>query len=422
MRKNIIKISLDVVMAGILILLYNSHAISLAFHEIAGLFLFGLFVIHCLLNRKWVTSITAKFFSKSIAPRVRFGYIIDLMLLVSFVLIIISGISTSQVLFPAIAQAKDSPWRSVHHFFAALSIILVGIHLGLHWNFVTGMLKKAIRIPQKLAKLLGIGLLVVVLVFGTYSTVASSFTGWLAEPFIAISESGTSGSGTEPAKNEDKTSWDGTINGDKPGDGSPAIEESTPSTSGTDAVPTTEPAKNEDKSSWDGIVNGDKPGESGTKTEESTPSTSDTDAVPTTEPAKNEDKSSWDGTVNGEKPDESSTKTEENSSSISDTGDASMTDAPKVEDKSSWDGTVNGDKPGESGTKTEESAAPEGSGEAGGDTAAHPAGEKKSEEGSPAAIAGTVATYLSILGVFTAITYYIDKLLKKKKRTDGKSN
>ncbi|MDR1409607.1 MAG: DUF4405 domain-containing protein [Oscillospiraceae bacterium] len=360
MRKNIIKISLDVVMAGILILLYNSHAISLAFHEIAGLFLFGLFVIHCLLNRKWVTSITAKFFSKSIAPRVRFGYIIDLMLLVSFVLIIFSGISTSQVLFPSLAQAKDSPWRSVHHFFAALSIILVGIHLGLHWNFVTGMFKKAIRIPQKLAKPLSIGLLLIVLVFGTYSTVASSFTGWLAEPFIAAGKSGTSDSDTEPAKNEDKSSWDGIVNGDKPGEGSPATEESSPSASGTDAAPTAEPAKNEDKSSWDGIVNGDKPGESDATTG-----------------AKKEIES-----ANGQtgKPDEN-----------------------------------------KSGT-TVEPTAPEADGEEGGDTAAHPAGEKKSEEGSPAAIVGTVATYLSILGVFSAITYYIDKLLKKKKRTDGKSN
>jgi hypothetical protein len=66
MKKNIIKILLDVMMAAILVLLYNSHAISLAFHEIAGLF-----IIHCLLNKKWITAITAKFFNKSLAPRIR---------------------------------------------------------------------------------------------------------------------------------------------------------------------------------------------------------------------------------------------------------------------------------------------------------------------------------------------------------------
>ncbi|HWQ43821.1 MAG TPA: DUF4405 domain-containing protein, partial [Desulfosporosinus sp.] len=283
--------------------LYNSHAISLAFHEIAGLFLFGLFIIHCLLNRKWVTSITAKFFSKSIAPRVRFGYIIDLMLLVSFVLIIISGISTSQVLFPSIAQVKDSPWRSVHHFLAAFSIILVGIHLGLHWNFVIGMFKKAIQIPQKLAKPLGIGLLLIIVVFGSYSIVTSGFASWLAEPFLSANESAAPNDSTDTTKNEDKSLWDGTINGDKPGEGSTATEES----------------------------------KTGTVVKEEA------------------------GNTNG-----------------------------------------NTGKNGEN---------------KGGNTSVHPVGEKKSEEGSPIAIAGTVATYLSILGVFTALTYYIDKFLKKKKRS-----
>lgn len=273
MRKNILKISLDAVMAALLVLLANSHAISLVFHEIAGLFLFGLFIIHCLLNRKWVISITANFFSKSIAPRVRFGYIVDLLLLVSFVLIIISGISTSQVLFPSMAQVKDSPWRSVHHFCAALSLILVGIHLGLHWNFVTGMFKKAIRIPQKLAKPLGLGLLLIILVFGSYSSVTSGFTSWLAEPFLSVNESAVPNSGTDTTKNEAKSSRDGTINGGKPGATSSA--------------------------------------------------------------------------------------------------------------------------------------------------SAHPAGEKKSEEGSPLAIAGTVATYLSILGVFTALSYYIDKFLIPISTNDG---
>ncbi|RDE25489.1 DUF4405 domain-containing protein [Parageobacillus thermoglucosidasius] len=91
-----------------------------------------------MLNKKWIIAITAKFFTKSLAPRVRFGYIINFLLLLSFLLIVISGICTSQALFP-FAESKDSPWRNIHHFFSAISIILVGIHLGLHWNFVSNV-------------------------------------------------------------------------------------------------------------------------------------------------------------------------------------------------------------------------------------------------------------------------------------------
>lgn len=188
MKKNRIKILLDVVMAAILISLYNSHAFSMAFHEIAGLFLFGLFVIHCLLNIKWITAITGKCFSRSLAPRIRFIYIIDFLLLISFIFIIISGICTSQVLFP-VADIKDSPWRDIHHFFGAISIILVGIHLGLHWNFVSSMFKKMIRVPQKVAKSLSMVLLIIVLVFGVYNIATTSFTGWLTAPFITEAKS-----------------------------------------------------------------------------------------------------------------------------------------------------------------------------------------------------------------------------------------
>lgn len=186
-KKNIVKIMLDIVMTAILVLLYNSHVFSMAFHEIAGLIIAGMFVIHCLFNRKWITSVSSKFFGGKIALRARFGYIINFLLLVTFSLVIISGIMTSQILFSDIAAPKGSSWRYVHHFAAAISIILVGTHLGLHWNFIMGMFKKAIKIPHEAAKPLSVGLLMVSLAFGAYSIGTGSFITWLTDPFITES-------------------------------------------------------------------------------------------------------------------------------------------------------------------------------------------------------------------------------------------
>ena len=200
MKRNLIKISLDCIMAVILVLLYNSHVLALAFHEIAGLFIFGLFVIHVLLNRKWVISITSKLFNKKLAPQVRFGYAIDILLLIAFVMIIVSGILISQVLFPSLAMGKDSPWRNIHLFSAAVALILVGIHLGLHWNFVSGVFKKVVKLPARVAKPLGIVLLVVVLVFGLYSLKTSSFTTWLTAPFTTSGAKVETGDGDHTAK------------------------------------------------------------------------------------------------------------------------------------------------------------------------------------------------------------------------------
>jgi len=185
-KKNLLKIILDVVMTLILVLLYNSHVFTMGFHEIAGLVIAGLFIIHCLINKKWITSITSRFFNKTLSIRVRISYVINILLLITFVFVILSGIKTSQILFPALAEAKGSIWRGIHHFSGAVALILVGVHVGLHWNFIMNMWKKAIKIPTKAAKPLCYIMLAGIVSFGSYSIVTSSFTSWLTEPFIAI--------------------------------------------------------------------------------------------------------------------------------------------------------------------------------------------------------------------------------------------
>jgi hypothetical protein len=184
MKKNVIKMILDIIMIVILAMLYNSHVADLSFHEIAGLGIFGLFIIHCLLNVKWITGISKRFFSKSLAPKVRIGYIVNLLLAVTFIFIIISGICTSQVLFPS--NSHGSVWRGIHHFCAAISIILVGIHVGLHWSFISGMVKKVVSLKEDTRKIGARILLVIVLSLGIYSITTSSFTNWLVEPFVML--------------------------------------------------------------------------------------------------------------------------------------------------------------------------------------------------------------------------------------------
>ena len=192
MKKNIIKIALDIVMFVILMLLYNSHVAAISFHEIAGLAICGLFIIHCLLNLKWIAGVSKKLFCKTLSLKIIIGYIVNLLLVVTFVFLVISGVQTSQFLFPA--DSHGSVWRGIHHFCGAVSIILVGVHLGLHWNFVLGMLKKAVRIKSAvIRKSIATGLLVCVLSFGAYNVAASSFTNWLVEPFVGASSAKAKG-------------------------------------------------------------------------------------------------------------------------------------------------------------------------------------------------------------------------------------
>lgn len=83
----------------------------------------------------------------------------------------------------------------------------MGIHIGLHWSFVSKMFKNIIWYPKGLVKGLSMFLLLVVLSFGFYSISTSNFTRWLTTPFI-VEENTSYTNEHAPQKGENKNSGD----------------------------------------------------------------------------------------------------------------------------------------------------------------------------------------------------------------------
>lgn len=180
-KKNIIKITLDSIMIIVLVLLYNKSAVNIQFHEIAGLIILGIFAIHLLLNYKWIIGITKKIASKNIPTKTKIGYAIDILLLICFLAIGVSGIIISKVVFHFAEGGMYG--KTIHYFCSAISLILVGIHLGLHRRFITGMMNKIIKFPKKIVKTLEIVCAIVIFSYGSYSLTTTSFLQWLSMPF-----------------------------------------------------------------------------------------------------------------------------------------------------------------------------------------------------------------------------------------------
>lgn len=185
-NKRMFKIILDIVMLVLLVLMFKKNAISMSFHEIGGLALIGLFIIHNLVNGKWLKAVFGKYFSKGINIRTRIVAIVDLLLAIDFILIGISGVFISKVVFDF--SIMGGSWKTVHYFCAAVSIVLMGVHLGLHWGFIKNAFGK-LRY-RKAAKAIGSVVLIAAIANGVYSTVSTSFTQWLAMPFSVSTEAG----------------------------------------------------------------------------------------------------------------------------------------------------------------------------------------------------------------------------------------
>ncbi|HPF86690.1 MAG TPA: DUF4405 domain-containing protein [Candidatus Limiplasma sp.] len=173
---NRIKLVLDALMLIALVLMYNKNVLGLSFHEIGGLAVCGLFIIHILLNGKWVLVITGKLFSPKIAWRNKLNWLIDFLLLLSFIYILVSGISISKVLFDG--QRGASVMKTGHYAVSALALVLIGIHVGLHY---TSILKRtpAQKLPRTLRRITAVAMSVIILGFGVYEMTATSFLHWM---------------------------------------------------------------------------------------------------------------------------------------------------------------------------------------------------------------------------------------------------
>lgn len=100
------------------------------------------------------------------------------MLLLDFIAILVSGIGINKTVSPSLAflPFEAVPW---HFLFGGIAVILLGIHFGLHWNWIKGtVLGKAKGKVPAFLKIILAGILVLTMAFGTYSVTKSSMGKW----------------------------------------------------------------------------------------------------------------------------------------------------------------------------------------------------------------------------------------------------
>lgn len=189
-EKNNLKILLDLVMAITFALLFNKMVIAgQAFHEIAGLAVGLAFVIHHLFNWRWIKQVTLNIFKK-VAVKTRIGYLVDVLLLITMGYILVSGMLISKILFPNLRYGNELFFKITHMSAPYLALMLLGVHLGLHWNWVMGMFKKIFGITKQkvITGYIAKAAVVVVLAFGVYNIYSTDYMAKLTMLGTAFSQ------------------------------------------------------------------------------------------------------------------------------------------------------------------------------------------------------------------------------------------
>ena len=183
MKRNNVKLVLDIVMTIGFVLMFKKNVLGLSFHEIGGIVVCLLFIVHKLLNKYWIITVSKNLFKKETPIKTKIQYIVDILLLIDMIVILFTGIGISKKTFKAIAFLPGSA-IPIHFLTGGIGLILVGIHVGLHWKWIKGTAGAKLKGTKNvLLKICGIIVLVAFVCGGAYSFAKSDFKMWMTRAF-----------------------------------------------------------------------------------------------------------------------------------------------------------------------------------------------------------------------------------------------
>jgi hypothetical protein len=141
-----IKIIVDIVMTISLFLLMGMRLTGQLWHEITGTVMFVLFIVHHILNRKWIKAIPK---GKYTAYRVM-QTLINVSMAVGVILLMLSGMAMSGYLFKWLSLPIGAATaRSIHLITSHAVYLVMSMHIGMHFAVMIGGMGRKIKEIKK---------------------------------------------------------------------------------------------------------------------------------------------------------------------------------------------------------------------------------------------------------------------------------
>ncbi|WP_244504102.1 DUF4405 domain-containing protein [Variovorax sp. CF079] len=135
---------LDCTAAGLLLFAFAYFWQGNAAHELAGIGMFVLLIIHNAFHRRWFAALPK-------VPRERrakFNTAMTMMLLAGMVALLATSLTISETLFAGLRLDDDSTARLIHAGIAYWLLLIVAIHLGLRWPLLMAAARKLLGIAH----------------------------------------------------------------------------------------------------------------------------------------------------------------------------------------------------------------------------------------------------------------------------------
>lgn len=159
------KLIVDIIMFILMLLEFSRLYTGALLHELIGIALLILVIVHLILNKNYLLNILkAKYNVRSIIM-----LITNILLIISFLLTIVLGILSSGEILTFL-NIHNLTIVKLHKILGNVSLIVIGIHLGINFNAMFGKITKLIK-NNIVNYILGI----IIIMLGIYSSIKVDF-------------------------------------------------------------------------------------------------------------------------------------------------------------------------------------------------------------------------------------------------------
>ena len=165
-KKSIVKMIVDVLMLVLMLLEYSKVYTGQLLHEVIGIILLGLFLLHNILNIHFYKNI----FKGEYNARRIITTFNNLVFSICMLLTIVLGIPISQEIFKFLGLNGNMQIRKLHTIFGYWGLVILSVHLGMHFRMMffkfnqklkgKNIVKSAIYLIELLIVILGIKLMI----------------------------------------------------------------------------------------------------------------------------------------------------------------------------------------------------------------------------------------------------------------------
>lgn len=119
------------------------HFSGIPVHEWLSIAFGAAIIVHLLLHWTWLVEVTRRFFRRT-AWSARVNYALNALLFIAITVVMFTGLMISQAALPlfGVQLPRSMLWRGLHTQSANLSVILIGLHVALHWGWIVNTFKR----------------------------------------------------------------------------------------------------------------------------------------------------------------------------------------------------------------------------------------------------------------------------------------